>query len=307
MGNVLGINTVTNTVFVRNNGSLLDTIYSVTIFAACNKDALISSSTNWIASSAVNSGDPTKLDITFTYDNGGIPLDIATATGAISMGLVGGIAEIIDPSNVLVHWTRSYGGAINVVSFVETAVSLVYEFANLTFNNNIIFTSSNYIVNYDKICPQEYSPVNAIISSTITEDGHNIVVIGSVTLGPGIWYIVCSGGFDLTNKKYFFLADKLVSNYNSEEEYRDYIKGNNELLSSFGTHHIASSNNVYPVNTSMVYTAGDSSNFIYWCFTCEDGAATANLDIFDDTVSSTNTYVHGRPNNLSICAIKISS
>lgn len=305
MGNVLGINTVTDTVFVRNNGSLLDTIYSVTIFAACNKNALISSSTNWIASSAVNSGDPTKLDVTFTYDDGGIPLDIASATGAISMGLVGGIGAIVDPSNVLVHWTRSSTGATNVVSNVESAVSLVYEFANLTFNNNIIFTSSNYIVNYDKTCPQEYSPVNTIISSTVTENGHNIVVIGSVTLGPGIWYIVCSGGFNLTNRKYFFLADKLVSNFNSEEEYQVYIKGNNELLSSFGTHHIASSSNVYPVNTSMVYTAIDSSNVIYWCFTCEDGAA--NLDIFDDTVSSGNLYVHGRPNNLSICAIKISS
>ena len=200
MGNVLGINTVTDTVFVRNSGSVLDTLYSVTIFAACNKNALISSSTNWIASSVVNSGDSTKLDVTFTYDDGGSSLDISSAGGAISMGLVGGIAAIVDPSSVLVHWTRSSSGATNIATNVETAVSLVYEFANLTFNNNIVFTSSNYIVNYDKTCPQEYSPANTIISSTITEDGHNIVVIGSMTVGPGVWYIVCSGGFELINK-----------------------------------------------------------------------------------------------------------
>ena len=221
------------------------------------------------------------------------------------MGLVGGIAAIVDPSNVLVHWTRSSTGATNIASSVETAVSLMYEFANLTFNNNIVFTSSNYVVNYDKTCPQEYSPVNAIISSTVTENGHNIVVIGSVTVGPGIWYIVCSGGFELFKKKYFFLADKLVSDFNSKAEYQDYIKDNNELLSSFGTHQIASVGNVYPVNTSMVYTGSASSNVIYWCFTCEDSAAT-NI-IFDETVTSGNPYVDSRPNNLVICAIKISS
>jgi hypothetical protein len=305
MGNVLGINTVTNTVFVRNSGSILDTLYSVTIFAACNKGALLSNSTNWIVSSAVNSSDSGKLDVTFTYDDSGASLSIAGLSSAISMGLVEGIGAIVDPSNVIVHWTRSSGGAINVASSVETTVSLMYTFANYTFNNNIKFTSNNYIVNYDKTCPQEYSPVKSIISSTVTENGHNIVVIGSVTVGPGVWYIVCSGGFELINKKYFFLADKLVSDFSSTSDYYDDIKSNAEIMSSFGTHHIASAGNVYPVNTSMVYTGIGSSNVVRWCFTCE--LAGANLDIFDDTVSSANTYVNGRQNNLVMCAIKISS
>ena len=242
MGNVLGINTVTNTVFVRNSGSVLDTIYSVTIFAACNKGVLLSNSTNWIVSSVVNSGDSGKLDVTFTYDDSGASLSIAGLSSAISMGLVEGIGAIVNTGDVLVHWKRSSGGAINIASSVETTVSLIYKFANYTFNNNIKFTSSDYIVNYDKFCPQEYSPVKSIISSIVTEDGHNVVVIGSVTVGPGLWYIVCSGGFNLTNKKYFFLADKIeseVSNYN------EYIRNDDEIMSSFGTHHIASSNNSF--------------------------------------------------------------
>ena len=305
MGNVLGINTVTNTVFVRNSGSVLDTIYSVTIFAACNKGVLLSNSTNWIVSSVVNSGDSGKLDVTFTYDDSGASLSIAGLSSAISMGLVEGIGAIVDPSNVIVHWKRSSGGAINISTSVETTVSLVYEFSNYTFNNNIVFTSTDYVVNFDKTCPQEYSPVKSIISSTITENGNNIVVIGSVTVGPGVWYIVCSGGFELLNKKYFFLADRLVSDFGSEPEYRDYIKDNNELLSSFGTHHIASAGNVYPVNTSMVYTGIGSSNVVRWCFTCENDPST-NI-IFDETVTSTNADVDGLPNNLVMCAIKISS
>ena len=306
MGNVLGINTVSNTVFVRNSGSVLDTLYSVTIFAACNKGALLSNSTNWIVSSTVNSGDNGKLDVTFTYDNSGASLSITGLSSAISMGLVEGIGAIVNPSNVIVHWTRSSGGAINIASSVETTVSLIYTFANYTFNNNIKFTSTNYIVNYDKTCPQEYSPVKSIISSTITENGQNVVVIGSVTVGPGVWYIVCSGGFDLTNKKYFFLADKIVSDFHPNvSDYYDHIKSNADILSSFGTHQIASLNNVYPVNTSMLYTGSGSSNVVYWCFTCE--LAGANLDIFDETVSSTNADVDGLPNNLVMCAIKISS
>ncbi|MDB4507296.1 hypothetical protein N9064_00240 [bacterium] len=305
MGNVLGINTVTNTVFVRNSGSLLDTLYSVTIFAACNKGALLSNSTNWIVSSAVNSSDSGKLDVTFTYDNSGSSLSISNLSGPISMGLVEGIGAIVDPSNVIVHWTRSNSGAINVASSVETTVSLMYTFANYTFNNNIKFTSNNYIVNYDKTCPQEYSPVKSIISSTVTENGHNIVVIGSVTVGPGVWYIVCSGGFELINKKYFFLADKIVSDFSSDLEYHEYLRDDAEIMSSFGTYQIASAGNVYPVNTSMVYTGTGSSNVVRWCFTCE--LIGASSIIFDDTVTSGNTDVHGRPNNLVMCAIKISS
>ena len=505
MGNVLGINTVTNTVFVRNSGTVLDTLYSVTIFAACNKGALLSNNTNWIVSSAVNSENSGKLDVTFTYDNSGASLSIAGLSSAISMGLVEGIGAIVNVGDVVVHWTRYNGGAINIASSVETTVSLMYTFANYTFNNNIKFTSSDYIVNYDKTCPQEYSPVKSIISSTITEDGHNVVVIGSVTVGPGLWYIVCSGGFNLTNKKYFFLADRIeseVSNYN------EYIRGDEEIMSSFGTHHIASSNNsflgyddaailrititvgttqysenivsvnytdaddlfnavvdamntaypagnfgfdvnnayitssvqytfnfstmntglsnaivgdtnditaygmsssyfvinvmngygnfegydatttpstikftvdttqysedivsdnytdvnaflgavvnamniaypagnfafdnvtkiissdieyifdfstmnsdlsnalisstgnIYPVNTSMVYTGDGSSNVVRWCFTCEDEDNSASSIIFNNNVTSTNTYVNGRPNNLVMCAIKISS
>lgn len=305
MGNVLGINTVTNTVFVRNSGSLLDTLYSVTIFAACNKGALLSNSTNWIVSSTVNSEDSDKLDITFTYDNNGDPLSINELSAAVSMGLVEGIGAIVDPSNVLVHWTRSSSGNINVASSVETTVSIIYTFANYLFNNNIKFTSNEYIVNYDKFCAQEYSPVKSIISSSVTEDGHNVVVIGSVTVGPGLWYIVCSGGFNLTNKKYFFLADKIVSDFSSTSDYYNYIKSNDEIMSSFGTHQIASAGNVYPVNTSMVYTGSGSSNIIRWCFTCENDPST-NI-IFDETVISTNAYVDGLPNNLIMCAIKISS
>ena len=305
MGNVLGINTVTNTVFVRNSGTLLDTLYSVTIFAACNKGVLLSNNTNWIISSAVNSENSGKLDITFRYDDSGNPLSIAGLSSAVSMGLVEGIGAIVDTGNVLVHWTRYNGGPINVISSVETTVSVMYKFANYTFNNNIKFTSNNYIVNYDKFCPQEYSPVKSIISSNVTENGYNVVVIGSVTVGPGIWYIVCSGGFNLTNKKYFFLADKIVSDFNSEAEYRDYVKNDVEILSSFGTHQIASSGNNYPVNTSMVYTSTGSLNVVMWCFTCEDNSASSI--IFNNNVTSTNTYVNGRPNNLVMCAIKISS
>lgn len=306
MGNVLAINTVTDTVFIRNNGTILDMLYSVTILSACNKNALISSNTNWIVSSTVNLGNPNKLDVTFTYDDGANgSLDLSSLPGALSMGIVGGIGEIVQLSTVVVRWTRYYGGSTIVVAGVETTVSLVYKFGILTFNNNIIFTSSDYVVNYDKTCPQEYSPVSSLISSSVIEDGHNVVVIGSVTVGPGIWYIVCNGGFDLTNKKYFFLADKIVSDYNSETEYHDYIKTNNELLSSFGTHQIASSGNVYPVNTSMIYTASASSNMVRWCFTCE--LQEANLVIFDETVISNNPYVDGRQNNLIMCAIKISS
>ena len=96
MGNVLGVNTVSNTVFVRNSGSVLDTLYSVTIFAACNKGALLSNSTNWIVSSTVNSGDNGKLDVTFTYDDSGASLSIAGLSSAISMGLVEGIGDIVD-------------------------------------------------------------------------------------------------------------------------------------------------------------------------------------------------------------------
>ena len=305
MGNVLGINTVTNTVFVRNSGTLLDTLYSVTIFAACNKGVLLSNNTNWIISSAVNSENSGKLDITFTYDNSGSSLSITGLSSVISMGLVEGIGAIVDPSNVIVHWTRYNGGPINVISSVETTVSVMYKFANYTFNNNIKFTSNNYIVNYDKTCPQEYSPVKSIISSTVTENGHNIVVIGSVTVGPGVWYIVCSGGFELINKKYFFLADKLVSDFSSTSDYYDDIKSNADILSSFGTHQIASAGNVYPVNTSMVYTGTGSSNVVRWCFTCE--LVGASSIIFNNNVTSTNTYVNGRPNNLVMCAIKISS
>ncbi len=302
MGNVLGINTVSNTVFVRNSGSVLDTLYSVTIFAACNKGALLSNSTNWIVSSAVNSGDSGKLDVTFTYDDSGASLSITGLSSAISMGLVEGIGAIVDPSNVTVHWTRSSSGAINIASSVETTVSLMYTFANYTFNNNIKFTSNDYIVNYDKFCPQEYSPVKSIISSSVSEDGYNVVVIGSVTVGPGVWYIVCSGGFNLTNKKYFFLADKIESEVSN---YHEYIRDNEEIMSSFGTHQIASAGNVYPVNTSMVYTGSGSSNVVRWCFTCELNSASSI--IFNKTVTSSNTYVNGRPNNLVMCAIKISS
>ena len=503
MGNVLGVNTVTNTVFVRNSGSLLDTVYSVTIFAACNKGALLSNSTNWIVSSAVNSTDSSKLDVTFTYDNNGAPLSMDGLSSAISMGLVEGIGTLVNVGDVVVHWTRYNGGAINIASSVETTVSLIYKFANYTFNNNIKFTSSDYIVNYDKFCPQEYSPVKSIISSSVSEAGHNVVVIGSVTVGPGLWYIVCSGGFNLTNKKYFFLADKIETEVSN---YYDYIKSDDEIMSSFGTHQIASGSNgflgyddasilritftvnstqysenivsvnytdaedlfnavvsamntaypagnfdfdanntfitssvqytinfstmntdlsnaivggtndiaayqygpsyfainvsngydnfegydatttpstikftvgtteysedivsniytdvdvflgavisamntaypagnftfdtiskfissdveyifnfstmntdlsnaiidsidnIYPVNTSMVYTGSGSSNVVRWCFTCESGAASSI--IFNKTVTSSNTYVNGRPNNLVMCAIKISS
>ncbi len=503
MGNVLGINTVTNTVFVRNSGSLLDTLYSVTIFAACNKGALLSNNSGWIVSSTVNSEDSDKLDITFTYDNNGDPLSINEISGAISIGLVEGIGAVVDPSNVLVHWTRSSSGNINVASGVETTVSIIYKFANYIFNNNIKFTSNDYIVNNEKFCAQEYSPVKSIISSSVIEDGHNVVVVGSVTVGPGLWYIVCSGGFNLTNKKYFFLADKIVSDFSSTSDYYNDIKGDDEIMSSFGTHQIASGsdgflgydnaailritftvgttqysenmvsdnytdaddlfnavvsamnnaypagsfgfdalstnitssveytfnfstmnihlsnaivggtsditahvstnsyfvlsvmngydnfegyngtptikftvgttqysedivsdnytdvdvflgavvsamntaypagnfafdiitkiissegdytfnfstmnidlsnaivsciNNIYPVNTSIVYTGAGSSNVVRWCFTCEDNSASSI--IFNKTVTSTNTYVNGRPNNLVMCAIKISS
>ena len=503
MGNVLGINTVTNTVFIRNSGSLLDTLYSVKIFAACNKGALFSNNSGWIVSSTVNSEDSDKLDITFTYDNNGDPLSINEILGAVSMGLVEGIGTTVDPSNVIVHWTRYSGGNINVASSVETTVSLIYKFANYTFNNNIKFTSSDYIVNYDKFCPQEYSPVKSIISNSVSEDGHNVVVIGSVTVGPGVWYIVCNGGFNLTNKKYFFLADKIETEVSN---YHEYIRDNDEIMSSFGTHQIVSGsngflgyddasilritftvnstqysenivsvnytdaddlfnavvsamnnaypagdfefdanntfitssvqytinfstmntdlsdaivggtsdiaayqygpsyfainvlngydnfegydatttpstikftvgtteysediasniytdvdvflgavmsamntaypagnftfdtiskfissdveyifnfstmntdlsnaivsciNNIYPVNTSIVYTGAGSSNVVRWCFTCESGGASSI--IFNKTVTSSNTYVNGRPNNLVMCAIKISS
>ena len=287
MGNVLGINTVTNTVFVRNSGSVLDTLYSVKIFAACNKGALLSNSTNWITSSAINSGDSGKLDVTFTYDNGGVPLSIAGLSNAISMGLVEGIGAIVNPSNVIVHWTRSSGGAINIASSVETTVSLIYTFANYTFNNNIKFTSSDYIVNYDKFCPQEYSPVKSIISSSVSEDGYNVVVIGSVTVGPGVWYIVCSGGFNLTNKKYFFLADKIESEV---PNYHEYIRDNDEIMSSFGTHQIASGSNgflgyVYEAILTITFTVGTtqySEDIVSALYTDAD-------DLFNAVVSAMNT------------------
>ena len=69
---------------------------------------------------------------------------------------------------------------------------------------------------------------------------------------------------------------------------------------------IDSIDNIYPVNTSMVYTgSGSSSNVVRWCFTCELNSASSI--IFNKTVTSSNTYVNGRPNNLVMCAIKISS
>lgn len=301
MGNVLGVNTVTDTVFVRNNGSILDKLYSITLVQGCNKGALLSNNTGWIVSTVVNG---TKLDVTFTYDNNNTSLDLTSLSGSLSIGMVEGVGAFAnqDPSNIVLQWTRYKDGPVNIASGVELVTSLVYTFANYIFNNNIVFTSTDYIVNYDKFCPQEYSPVTTVISSSVQESGHNVVVIGSVTVGPGLWYIVCNGGFNLTNKKYFFLTDKLSSEVS---DFNNYIATNDEILSSFGTHKISNSDNIYPVNTSMVYDNNASSSIVRWCFTCEDSGAI--LNIFDEMVVSSNDYVHGRPNNLSICAIKISS
>lgn len=302
MGNVLGINTISDTVYVRNNGSILDTISSVTIFEACGTDAVINSSAGWTVTTSVNSGNNSKLDVTFTYDAG--TLLVNSLTASVTMGLVGGISVNIDPSNVLLHWKRTPTGNVNISSNVETTVSLLYEFHNLIFNNNIIFTTNQYIMNFMKTCLQDYTPIITNISTTVTEDGHSIVEIGSVTVGSGVWYITATGGFNLSNKKYFFLTDKVMSDFSTATEYYAYINSNQDVLSSFGTHQINTLDNVYPVNTSIVYDNPDESNVIHWCFTCENSAA--NKIIFEDETVSNNAYVDGHQNNLQIIAIKIS-
>jgi hypothetical protein len=302
MGNVLGINISSDTVYVRNKGTIIDIISSITIYSACNEDAIIQNSTGWTINTSVNSQNASKLDVTFVYDAG--LLLVNDLQNIITIGLVEGISLNVDPANVLIHWKRTPTGNINICSNVETTVNLLYTFSNLIFNNNVIFTSNNYVVNFDKTCLQDYSPFITTISSTITEQGHDIVCIGSTTIGSGTWHITAEGGFNLKNKKYFFISDKAVSDFSTLAEYYDYIKSNDMILSSFGTHQIASTGNAYPVTTSMVYTNALEANVIYWCFTCE--SSTANNIIFEGDVISSNEYVDGASNTASLLAIRIS-
>ena len=304
MGNVLGINNITDTLYIRNTGTLLDYVYSVTIFQACGENSLIANTSDWSTSSVL---DGSKLNVTFTYTGGtnNAPLSISSISSPINIGTIGGLGANVDPENVVVHWTRSQNGPVNIASNVELSSSLLYEFSIRTINTNIVFKSENYVINFDKFCSQEYSPSKTIISSNIQENGYTIVSIGSITVGYGLWYIVANGGFKMSNKKYFFLTDKMPSDYININDFYSYIRDDSEIMSSFGTYQVASQNNICPVNSAMLYTGKGIVNVINWCFTCDD--TNASSLIFEEEIISPNTYVDGVPNNLIIYAIKISS
>jgi hypothetical protein len=296
MGNVLGINTINDNVYLRNIGSIIDTIHSIKIYAACDKGSLINGSSGWTITSSENASNSNKLDITFTYDTGAY--DISSLTGSVNIGQVASISTNVDTSNIIIEWKRTLSGQTNYINNTESNSTLFYKFSNLTFNNNIIFTSSKYVMNFGKTFPQEYSPNKTIISSNIIENGHNIVQIGSITIGSGTWYVTANGGFDLTNKKYFFFSDVEATNIDINN-----LKTNNYLMSSFGTHFVTAYN-ISTVNTAMIYSSSNTTTTIYWCFTCE--SSSASNTIFNSSIVSTNDYVHGRENNLVINALKIS-
>lgn len=296
MGNVLGINTINDNVYLRNIGSIIDTIYSIKIFAACDKGSLINGSSGWTITSSENGSNSNKLDITFTYDAG--DYDISSLTGSVNIGQVAGISTNVDTSNMVIEWKRTSMGQTNYINNVESSSTLFYKFSNLTFNNNIIFTSSKYVMNFGKTFPQEYSPNKTIISSDIVENGHNIVQIGSIAIGSGTWYVTANGGFDLTNKKYFFFSDVEAININIGD-----LQINDDLMSSFGTHFVTA-NNISTVNTAMIYSSSNTTTTIYWCFTCD--SSVANNTIFTSSIISSNDYMHGRENNLVMNALKIS-
>ena len=290
MGNVLGINLVDNTVYLKNNNTKLDTLYEFTIYSCVNKAGSYYNviSNDWTMTPYVNSENSNKLDFKFVYnDINGIELSSIYETYKI--GSIGGLGHIFNNPVIKLGWKRNSSSLENISIHSDIETSLIYSFAKRIYNNHIQFTSRNYLINYDNTCLQENLPVINNYYTSVTEDGHKEVILGSVTLGKGKWIVIGTGSFDLENKKYFYFSDQAIGgDYGAVygNDYFQHLASHPGLSASFSIHYYSTpntlKNNNMPIKSLMVYDSSSENPVISWCTTCE--SSSASKVIFDPNI-----------------------